>query len=255
MFYRNREGSFKILGIYFVDRKEREVSEAGRDYTAIGLRLEGNSTFIYNEKKLQAKSGSISYIPAGSVFSRKTRGGEKLIVFHLEPLGKRFPKLQIIPNANQLQPLFEQSLKIWNEKGAASHNLCMGLLYHIFASLEKMEENQNPSVPASIAPGVELLQREFRNPHLTAAVLAERCGVSESYFRRVYRAAYGSSPWQTILDLRFRNACSLLLSGYYSPKQVSELCGFTDVKYFRNAFQKRFGISPTQYALRSENKK
>ena len=255
MFYRNHGGSFKILGIYFVDRNEREISETGRSHVAIGLRLVGNSVFTYNGTKLQAKSGSISYIPADCVFSRKTKGGEKLIVFHLEPLGERVSELQIIPNASELQPLFEQSLKIWNEKGAASHNLCMGLLYHIFASLEQIEEGNGPPVPASIAPGVELLQREFRNPHLTAAVLAERCGVSESYFRRVYRGVYGSSPWQTILELRFRNACSLLLSGYYSPRQVSELCGFSDVKYFRNAFQKRYGLSPSQYTLQSKNKK
>ena len=54
-----------------------------------------------------------------------------------------------------------------------------------------------------------------------------------------------------LLELRFDHATRLLSSGYYTPKQVAALSGFSDVKYFRTAFTHRFGITPTAYQKHS----
>jgi len=95
---------------------------------------------------------------------------------------------------------------------------------------------------------LELLRRNFRDHTLTVSKLAGACFVSEVYFRRLYREAFGCTPMQTILELRFSYACTLLRAGYYTCRQAAEMAGFADVKYFRTAFRRRFGITPTQYA-------
>jgi AraC-like DNA-binding protein len=95
---------------------------------------------------------------------------------------------------------------------------------------------------------VTYLQAHYRDPELNVAQLASLCHVSEVYFRRVYRECFGTSPWQRILELRFSYACTLLQSGYYTVKEIANLAGFSDVKYFRTAFGKRFGCTPTEYA-------
>jgi AraC-like DNA-binding protein len=126
----------------------------------------------------------------------------------------------------------------------------MALMYQIFGQLQQLQSQDTPTVPASIEPGIEMLHRSFRDPHLTVASLAKACFVSEVYFRRVYRACMGESPLQTILELRFRYARNLLRSGYYTPKQAAELSGFSDVKYFRVAFKKRYNETPSEYISR-----
>ena len=48
------------------------------------------------------------------------------------------------------------------------------------------------------------------------------------------------------------HAPQLLRSGYYTVEQVAKQSGFSDVKYFRTAFTKHFGCTPTQYKARTE---
>ena len=94
---------------------------------------------------------------------------------------------------------------------------------------------------------IEYMREHFRERDLTVSTLAELCHVSETYFRRIYHEHFKSSPMQALLEMRFDYAKSLLRSGYYQTKEVAALSGFSDVKYFRTAFKKRFGITPVQY--------
>ena len=161
----------------------------------------------------------------------------------MEAFGDPGNEIQFVRNAGELEPLFQKLLTTWE---SGDYNRSMGLLYQIFDELKRKEKD--PSVPVVIAPGVELLKKKFKDPQFSVAELAATCFVSEVYFRRVYRAHFGESPLQTVLNLRFDYACSLLRSGYYTQKQVAELSGFSEVKYFRTAFTKRYGLTPSAYA-------
>jgi AraC-like DNA-binding protein len=54
--------------------------------------------------------------------------------------------------------------------------------------------------------------------------------------------------------MRFEYAKDLLLSGYYQTKEVAIMSGFSDVKYFRTAFKKRYGVTVGEYLGNSANK-
>ena len=254
MFYDRTNGAFGLLGVFYVERPKSNAFVLSRNYTSFGIRIKGSSTIVSGQDAYFAGNGSISYIPAGCSFHRNTAEDERLIIIHLQPFGKVGERLEVKQNAGALEPLFAKCLQLWEEGGAASYHKCMELLHRIFASLQQMDAENGPLPSEIIMPGVKWLQREFKNPNLTAEVLAKHCGISESYFRRLYHACYGQSPWQMILTLRFRHACNLLESGYYSPKQVSELSGFSDVKYFRTAFRKRCGMTPTEYKKRYQRR-
>lgn len=247
MFYQNAAWSFRILGIFFYERGQRDVFEMGRTHTAISYRLRGNSTFYTNGQELVAETGSVTYIPPGVDYRHKTDTPEQVIILHLQSMGKAESQIEVVGQVPELEPMFRRLLEIWEEGNATSYNRCMALLYQIFTQLQDQQEQDAPSVPASIAPGIQRMQKNFRDPRLTVAELAQACFVSEVYFRRVYRVYAGESPLQTILNLRFRYARNLLRSGYYTPKQAAELSGFSDVKYFRVAFKKRYGETPSEY--------
>ncbi|MBR5295697.1 MAG: helix-turn-helix transcriptional regulator [Clostridia bacterium] len=250
MFFENTEASFKILGIFYVERKKREIWEKDRLHTALSYRIQGNSLFSFDDKTKKADNGSITYLPEGCEYFRKTENDEKMIVLHLSGIGSPDKNIQILSDAWETEHLFKKMLEIWEENGSERHNRCMSLLYQIFDALQQRGSKNQPNIPASISKGIQQIHKDFRNPHLSAAEIASLCHVSESYFRRVYQEYAGESPWQTILSLRFRYACALLRSGYYSHKQVSDLSGFSDVKYFRTAFKKRYNITPSEYALK-----
>ena len=253
MFYQNRDWSFRILDIFYFERKKRDVFESGRTFTGLSYRLKGSSTFYAGNQQYRAENGAVIFIPEGCAYRHKTDTAEQVIILHLESAGKVGNSVEMEAQAEELEPLFRKLLEVWEDGGASSYNRCMSILYTIFGELQHKKEQDAPPVPASIAPGIEILRRNFRDPHLTVAALANACFVSEVYFRRVYRVYSGESPLQTILNLRFRYARNLLRSGYYTPKQAAELSGFSDVKYFRTAFKKRYGETPSEYIAREQN--
>ena len=211
-----------------------------RNFVGIGFRIRGGSTFSHGQKHFFAGTGSTLFLPADTAFRNCHSQPEELVIVHLLPLGATPADFQLYPATTHLEPLFRRLFSVWE---GGDYNRSMALLYEIFAALEAPEE----ALPKAIAPGVKLLRREFKNPRLTIARAAEACFVSEVYFRRIYRQHFGTSPLQDVLQLRFDYTCQLLRSGYYTVEQAARQAGFSDVKYFRTAFTRRFGLTPTQY--------
>lgn len=245
MFYQNRESAFRILGVFYVERAQREIFEHDRRHTALSYRITGSSVFEDSEGIKEASSGAVTYIPAGCDYHHFNRDHEQILIVHLDQFGDADKNLQVLPNASFAEPLFRKLLTMWETGGDGSYHHCMSILYSIFEMLCQRQQQEVSLSPAIIAPGVTALRENFRNPNITVKQLADLCFVSEVYFRRIFHAHFGCSPLQMLLDLRFDYATQLLSSGYYTPKQVATLSGFSDVKYFRTAYKKRFGHTPS----------
>lgn len=254
MFFSDPNRSYTILGVYHVTRSERfDRMEKGRNYTSLGFRLRGDSRFLTPNGTQNANSGSIIYIPRGVSYRRRTDGEEELIILHLMCHGDDDGEISVFEHAD-MEELFLRLLATWESGKTGKRNRCMALLYRIFEILERQQDLSHPQPPSAIRESVEHLWRHYRDPALSIPRLAALSHVSEVYFRRLYHMTYGESPWQTVLNLRFTYACECLRSGYYTVKEIAANAGFLDIKHFRTAFKKHFGVTPTQYASRDESK-
>lgn len=247
MFYDQPLCGFRLLNVFRIKREKRDKMAVGRTHSSLSYRIRGSAVFELGGRALAAGNGSVAYIPKGVDYRNQNHDQEELIAIHLEAYGAEYGTFEVEAGMEELEPLFQELLKIWESGEPSFYNRAMIQLYRIFEAIRQKKEQDQPRLPAVIAPGVELLRCRFRDPSLTVAEMAEASYVSEVYFRRVYRAHFGESPLQTVLELRFQYACNLLSSGYYSPKQVAELSGFSDVKYFRTAFKKRYGETATEF--------
>lgn len=243
MFYENKDCAYRILGVYHVYRDPRNVLTKARNYIGFAYRIQGCNTFSFGEDDVYAGDGSVVYLPKGVAFRNKSEGPEELVIAHLQPFGNSCKDYGVLPNLHTLEPLFRKLLSTWE---AGDYNRSMEVLYSIFHALQEARQPEQ-AIPPVIAPGVHRIRQHFRDPRLTVAQAAKACFISEVYFRRVYRQHFGISPLQDILRLRFDYAAGLLRSGYYSVEQTARMSGFSDVKYFRTAFTKHFGKTPTQH--------
>jgi AraC-like DNA-binding protein len=251
MFFNNSKLGFIITGVFFVDYPKATVYENGRQHSALSFRINGNSTFVSQEKEYFSNSGSIAYIPKGVNYIRNTNDSETLIAIHFDTFGEDENEIQIFQDSENLRPFFETAYKNWALK---EYNKCMQTVYMIFDAMKTSMQSQKSPIPDTISAGVAYLENNFRSPQVSISDAAKLCHVSETYFRKLYKAHFGKSPITALLDLRFHFAQSLLRSGYYEVKQAASLSGFSDTKYFRTAFQKRFGITPSQYAAEQGTK-
>jgi AraC-like DNA-binding protein len=80
--------------------------------------------------------------------------------------------------------------------------------------------------------------------------LATLTGLSVDHFVRAFRQATGTTPHRHVLEMRLNRACDLL-RGESTPASVIALrCGFSSPARFSVAFNRRYGLTPTQYRSR-----
>lgn len=100
---------------------------------------------------------------------------------------------------------------------------------------------------AAIDPGL-LAARQHCDSRFAEAIeldgLAALAAMSRSAFTAAFRAAFGSSPIDHLIEVRLRNARYLLRDRSLSVTEVAQRSGFNDLSYFSRRFRTRFGHSP-----------
>jgi transcriptional regulator GlxA family with amidase domain len=84
--------------------------------------------------------------------------------------------------------------------------------------------------------------------------LAEKVNLCPRHFSRVFRDAFGSSPGEFVEKLRLAEARRLLHERRAKVADVAEAVGFASADSFRRAFERRLGISPSQYRSHFQGK-
>jgi AraC-like DNA-binding protein len=106
---------------------------------------------------------------------------------------------------------------------------------------------------------------DLRNPTLRAAMtfieshlfrditvedISKKIGISESTLLREFQARLGKSPTAYIIDRRLEEAMILIKSQRYAIGQVSDIVGYENLSAFSAAFKKKFGLTPSQVAVK-----
>lgn len=145
------------------------------------------------------------------------------------------------------QILWEQS---YGDPAAAQENtdaLFVLLLNHLNEAFRKQAVRQarNP-----FQERLQLLRLEMENtsqePH-TAAELAQRLNISESYFESLYKKLFGISFRQDVIRMRVERAKFLVTTTDLPLEQVAEICGYANEVHFYRQFKKLTGTSPGKF--------
>lgn len=89
--------------------------------------------------------------------------------------------------------------------------------------------------------------RTHLDEKLDLETLASAACLSPAYFSRIFREETGVSVQQAVIDARLQRACELIEYGGLRLCDVALMVGFQDQSYFSRAFQKAYGVTPTQY--------
>lgn len=97
--------------------------------------------------------------------------------------------------------------------------------------------------------------RKIINEHMTdenfgIGVLAERLAMSHSALYKKIKGMTGMSIIDFINEYRIYKAVQLFRDGNTNVQAVAEMCGFKDVKTFRETFKRKMQMPPKQYILK-----
>jgi transcriptional regulator GlxA family with amidase domain len=87
---------------------------------------------------------------------------------------------------------------------------------------------------------------------LSRQVLAERAGLCERHFARLFKRIFHQTPADFVEHVRLSEARRRLLLPRNSIDSVAASVGFTSAASFRRAFERRFGVTPRAFRARFE---
>ncbi len=216
---------------------------------------DGEMHLEYNGKCLVCQAGTIIYIPNDYIYelywvdTPDGISGWCSVTFELYDMQNKVvtlgpePEILLVDRHFKLLPIFQQLHNVYVNDGIACHFKCYELFWQLSYQLKMLTTKNNlKSEYNKIYKGILYLEQHFTQD-VGPDELAEMCGLSVCYFRRLFRQYKDMSPVKYRNLLRMKKARELLESGDYTVAEASDAVGCTDVFYFSKQFKSVFGIN------------
>ncbi len=236
----------------YIRVNEMNIKRFGpRRFHGLVLKTEGVSRYVVeNRFTLDMGPGDLLYLPQGREYYVQTRepGGCFCVNFHIEGDPRAEPFVMMPRRPEKWTELFSAMVRCWTYRQPGYMARLRAQLYDMLATVE--EDRHARYLPEHhtliIRQRMEKLEGDLAN-EISVTELASDCGMSETYFRRLFRELYGLSPKQYIQEARFRQARALLSGSGASIAYVAEASGFPNLYHFSRAFRAHEGMSPSEY--------
>lgn len=212
---------------------------------------EGEKEYDFGSKKLMVRKNEIIYMPKGSDYHVTTieEGACYAINFALYDDFAGEPFVFAPKNPSDVLDSFKTAERFWRSKSDGFVHACKSELYHIFHVMtgEYASSYQPSSKLSIIRPALDIISEKYTQTLPSISELASLCGVSEVYFRTIFKNCFGMSPVKYVNELKINRAKELLRSRMYSVTRACELAGFSDISHFSRLFKKTTGVSPSEF--------
>ena len=225
-----------------------------RDRVSHGLALHLSGETIYrfdSGRQVRALANDLVYLPQHSNYQviTDTRGDCYAINFLLTGETTFHPFSLQCANPAPYTDAFAQAVRHWQGKGEGYRLKCFSCLYQILYRMQRdcqLDRFEHPG-HALLAPALRYIQANYTKETIRIEHLANLCGISQVYLRRLFNQVYGTSPLKYINALKLSLARELLSSQLYSIRELAVLTGYSDECVFSREFKKATGLSPRAY--------
>ena len=234
----------KVLSSVFLEYSRDSSGNAeSRSHFGISFCAKGHITFLNGDREIELTPGCAVLLPQGSKYSW---------VCHKNGL---YPQINFKSNTVLSNEIVKFDLGGYTAFDSKLHDLqnalltdsaarAMSILYDIIDNIIKKSKPGNHF----LSKAIDCIHENYSDVSLSNGKLASLADISEVYFRKLFKDAFGTTPKQYILDLRIKKAEKLLLESQHNVSEISDKCGFSSVYHFCRAFKNATSLTPTEYA-------
>lgn len=247
MFFRSSDISLKNISVYNLQWKKVNRKSYPRPFHAISYRIKGNAEFIFDNGCIHVNAGDILFVPQGFKYTLRATD-EELFVIHFSSDSALPDTIKKITPENKMyfERKFSDLYYLWTKKQFCYEYECKSAVYRILSHIEReAAQLKAKSHTEKISEAIDFIHENFTNSNISVSHLADLCGMSDTYFRRIFVEQFRTTPLKYINQLKLKYATELLQSGYYTVQEVSDKCGFTNVSYFSMFIKKQTNRSPS----------
>ena len=247
MFFEQESLGFQILDVLYLESDYSKSNNLKRNFDALSFRYEADTIVSYNNKQLEFTDNSIGFFPSHVDYQRISNK-DKMIVVHFKTYNYTSNDIEAFfpSNAKKYAELFERILECWKRKDTSYKHEAASLLNLIFSEFYK-DNKKIQSGGTKIDASIDYIEKNYLSKNFSLTEAAEKSFISDTYFRKIFKAEFKVSPKHYVIDKRIKYASTLIIAGYHSLSEISSLCGYNDYKHFSVEFKKITGVSPSEY--------
>ncbi len=246
----------------------------GNVYNAIGMPKVSHTLLWFKNcsgiitdksgKIMEMKQNQVAYMAKGTEYKVEFFGtkpdSEDTVVIHFqmtdvngEDIAPVMKPIVVIKEADLSLALAIELMAEEFKKNVVCIPLLKAEIYKLLVVIcQKQKRRSTRNKYTCIRPGIELLEQ---NSDMKITDIAQKCGVSECYFRRLFTEYSGENPKDFRQRHRIEKAKQLLLSDeHLTVGEIAEELKFSDIYHFSKTFKKYCNMSPSSFVAFKEKK-
>ncbi len=251
----------EMAGISYCDESYR-ISRKNSPIYVFEYVLEGEGTVITDGRRFTARKGDAYILHRGSehlYYSDKSNPWTKIWFNASGPLIDSLIHLYRLTHINHMEnvpvsALFHDLLHAARQAGnynPAFSDEASRLFFQLILTLYPHVHRE----PFAYSGDARVLKEYLDKNICTRVELKDLCGQiyhSPSQTIRIFKKAFGVTPYQYLISQRMELAKLLLLNSNKSIREISADLNFYDEHYFSNLFKDKNGISPLKYRKQNQ---
>ena len=208
--------------------------------------------YFFEDKSVVLNAGEMIFIPKGSSYEYKRESEEETTctIINIDGyFGDVVPVIFSVKDFYDAEVIMHHFADFWKFGNHVQKYKCISLLYNLFSYISNLEllkygEKKKFDI---LEPAVDFLKKNIYNVNLTIDELHKLCGVSNTYFRKIFISKFGTNPKNYVMEKRISHAKSIIDSGEFTTaRELAESVGYKDSLYFSKVFKAHYGVSPVQ---------
>ncbi len=223
-----------------------------RAYHGFIFRISGSVKYDFENESITVNEGDIIFLPQNSSYEYKTLTQDDnyytSINFEADIINAK-PTVYQLEDYQHKNFILHHFSKTWKFANTPEKLDCLSIFYSFLSHLSAIEnlKNKKGNKYFLIEPAIEFLKNKIYDSSLKVDKLHLLCGVSNTYFRSIFKRIYNMGPQEYLISNRLSHANLIIKSGDFDNiYEVAESVGFSDPLYFSKAYKKRFGYSPSK---------
>ncbi len=216
------------------------------------MRLSGKMRYDFEDKSIVINPGEMFFIPKGLTYEYTTLSDEQSLYTSINfeaDIENPEVKMYSLDNFYEAEYMASNFSELWKFGTPADKYKCLSMFYDLVSYVANIEHSSYSDKHKYhiIDPAVEYLKKHIYDCNLKTDRLHSLCGISDTYFRKIFISRFRTNPQNYIISKRISHAKSIIDSGDYETiKEVAYMVGYSDPLYFGKAFKKIYGVNPSE---------
>lgn len=238
----------EILSVVTIfSNKGKADKMKNRALYGLSFTLDGQITYTHKGQSFVSDRAHATILPKGESYDihRQKDGTFAIINFECENFESDTITILPVKNPEAVMKEFEYMKNMFLRE--ENYLMVMSSFYKILYQLTQAGD----LIPTPLSSALKYMEENY-TADITNETLAKECRISEEYFRKQFKRAYGLSPKQYVINMRINKAKQMLSEGTLKINAISEQCGFSNPYHFCRIFKQKTGLTPSEFMAQNK---